>query len=110
MGEGPGQAGRELPEERDQDRPGASCQRRSSWFCRLDSCHAENGIWPNGLSSGAPSRGGGERRKSTVRACVPAGGQAAAGSSPPSPASPHQAAPTVKKAQTCQLRRRRAGH
>ena len=27
--------------ERDQDRPGASCQRRSSRFCRLDSCHAE---------------------------------------------------------------------
>ena len=27
--------------ETNQERPGTSCQRRSSWFCRRDSCHAE---------------------------------------------------------------------
>lgn len=54
-----------------------------------------------------------------VRACMHASvrwgrGERQAGClmllSPPHPASPHQASPTVKKAQTCQLRRRQANH
>lgn len=93
---------------------------------RLDSCHTE---MASGLTASC------ERclrvaaavlwkstaclqRRSCVRVCVQvragSGGERQAGClmllPPPSSLSPHQASPTVKKAQTCQLRRRQANH